>query len=138
MLRGERTLTLRFLRFGSTAGLSSGLLAEERSVTSDLVLMDPRSPARRRHTCMSSSSQEAALQRETAENNSAGLQKQDVLCFLLVRSNKETKCFHRTRAFIHNHAPHVSPRHRCILNKLKPGVSERPSIVTKNKKHGAE
>lgn len=126
MLRRELTLTLRFLWFGSTAGLISGLLAEGRSVTSDLVLMDPRR-RRRRHTCMSSSSQEAALQRETAENNSAELQKQDVLCFLLVRSNKETKCFHGTRAFIHNHAPHFSPRHRCILNKLKPGVSERPS-----------
>lgn len=50
MLRGELTLTLRFLWFGSTAGLSSGLLTEGRSVTSDLVPMNPRSPARRRHT----------------------------------------------------------------------------------------
>lgn len=73
MLRGELTLTLRFLWFGSTAGLSSGLLTEGRSVTSELVLMNPRR-RRRRHTCMSSSSQEAALQRETAENNSAELQ----------------------------------------------------------------
>lgn len=130
MLRGELTLTLRFLWFGSTAGLSSGLLTEGQSMTSDLVLMNPRR-RRRRHTCMSSSSQEAALQREsllcreTAESNSAELQKQDVLCFLLEQRDKvfpQDSSFHPQ-----SHPPHLSPRHRCILNKLKPDVSVCPS-----------
>lgn len=48
MLSGELTLTLRFLWFRVTAGLSSGFLTEGRSVSSDLVLMNPR----RHHTSM--------------------------------------------------------------------------------------
>lgn len=75
-----------------------------------------------------SGSHESLLSRQTAENNSAELQKQDVLCFLLVCSNNRDKVFPQDSSFHpQSHTPHLSPRHQCILNKLKPDVTVHPS-----------
>lgn len=146
MLRGELTLTLRFLWFGSTAGLSSGLLTEGRSVTSDLVLMNPRSPAHRRHTSTFTpvnEKQRFSVSRCSAERQLKVIAQNYRILLPARLLEQRDKVFPQDSSFHpQSHPPHLSPRHRCILNKLKPDVSVCPSenhpIVTKKKKHGAE
>lgn len=112
MLRGELTLTLRFLWFGSTAGLSSGLLTEGRSVTSDVIHACPH-----RHK----------KQRFSVRQLKIIAQNYRILLPARLLEQRD-KVFPQDSSFHpQSHPPHLSPRHRCILNKLKPDVSVCPS-----------